>query len=101
MNGMLGADLHHPAVGAALTTAAELLGMEVVFVGGLTDDEFAFERVLGELPGVSEGLTIPRQDSMCHRLLAGAPASTDDAGNDPAYSDAPVRASLGITSYVG
>jgi hypothetical protein len=88
-------------VGAALTTAADLLGMEVIFVGGLTDEEFAFERVLGQLPGLSEGMTIPRTDSFCHRLVAGAPPSTDDAANDPAYADAPVRESFGITSYVG
>jgi hypothetical protein len=98
---MIGGDLHHPAVGAALTTAADLLGMEVVFVGGLDEDEFAFERVLGDLPGVGEGITMPRADSFCHRLLAGAPASTEDAANDPSYSDAPVRTALGITSYVG
>jgi len=95
---VIGADLHHPAVGAALATAADLLGMEVVFVGGLTDDEFAFERVLGELPGLSEGMTLPRTDSFCHRLLAGAPPSTADAANDPAYADAPARESFGITS---
>jgi hypothetical protein len=98
---MIGADLHHPAVGAALTTAADMLGMEVVFVGGLTDDEFSFERVLGDWPGVTEGRTIPRADSMCHRLVAGAPPATDDAEHDPAYADVPVRSSLGITSYVG
>jgi hypothetical protein len=98
---VLTADLHHPAVGAALATAADLLGMEVVFVGGLTADEFAFERVLGDLPGVTEGLTIPRTDSFCHRLLAGAPSSTADAAHDPAYADVPTRAAFGITSYVG
>ena len=98
---MIGGDLHHPAVGAALTTAADLLGMEVVFVGGLTDEEFAFERVLGELPGVSEGARMPRTDSFCHRLIGGAPPATDDAANDPAYADAPVRTALGLMSYVG
>ena len=98
---MLAADLHHPAIGAALATAADLLGMEVVFVGGLTADEFAFARVLGNLPGVTEGLTIPRTDSFCHRLLAGAPPSTVDAANDPAYADAPARVEFGVTSYVG
>jgi hypothetical protein len=98
---VIGADLHHPAVGAALTTAADLLGMEVVFIGGLSEEEFAFERVLGALPGVVEGLTLPRTDSFCHRLLAGAPPSTADAANDPAYVDAPARTSFGITSYVG
>jgi hypothetical protein len=98
---MLGADMHHPAVGAALTTAADILGMEVVFIGALTDDDFAFERVLGELPGVTEGITLPRTDSFCHRMLAGAPPSTSDAASDPAYADAPVRATFGLTSYVG
>ena len=98
---MLSADLHHPAVGAALATAADLLGMEVVFVGGLTTDEFSFVRVLGDMPGVDEGRTIPRTDSFCHRLLGGAPPSTADAANDPAYSDVPVRSECGITSYVG
>ena len=98
---MLTADLHHPAVDAALTTAAEMLGMEVVFIGGLTDEEFAFERVVGELPGVAEGMTMPRTDSFCHRLLSGAPSSTSDAASDPAYADAPVREAFGLTSYVG
>ena len=34
-------------------------------------------------------------------MLEGAPTSTSDAANDPAYRDAPVRTELGITSYVG
>jgi len=98
---MIGADLHHPAVGAALSTASDLLGMEVVFVGGLSEEEFAFERVLGDLPGVTEGMRMPRADSFCHRLLAGAASSTDDAANDPNYKDVPDRETFGITSYVG
>jgi hypothetical protein len=98
---MIGADLHHAAVGAALTTAADLLGMEVVYVGGLSDEHFAFERVIGDWPGVEEGRTLPRTDSFCHRLVAGAPSSTADAATDPAYQDAPARSEFGITSYVG
>jgi hypothetical protein len=98
---MLAADLHHPAVGAALATAADLLGMEVVFVGGFSDDEFAFVRVHGSLPGLDEGRTIPRTDTFCDRLVAGAPPSTADAANDPAYADVPARTVFGITSYVG
>jgi hypothetical protein len=101
MSGVNGGDLHHPAVDAALATAAGLVGMEVVFVAGLTDDEFAFARVRGEMPGVEEGRALPRADSFCHRMLAGAPPATADAGNDPAYADAPARAAFGITSYVG
>lgn len=98
---MHGGDLHHPAVDAALAAAARLVGMEAVFVGGMTDEEFSFLRVHGELPGVEEGARFPRTDSFCHRLLAGAPASTADAAQDPAYADTPARATLGITSYVG
>jgi hypothetical protein len=99
---MIGADLHHAAVGAALTTAADLLGMEVVYVGGLSEEQFSFERVVGQdWPGVQEGRTLPRADSMCHRLVSGAPSATADAASDPAYRDAAARSELGITSYVG
>ncbi len=93
----------HPAIDAVLSTAASLLGMEIVFLGGLTDDTFTFEKVnaRGEWPGVEEGGSGPREDSLCHRLLAGAPSRTSDAANDPAYADAAKRSELGITSYVG
>ena len=96
-------DLSHPAIDAILSTAATLLGMEVVFLGGLTEDTFTFEKVhtTAEWPGLSEGQVADRTDSFCHRLLAGAPPTTSDAENDPAYADAPVRTALGITSYVG
>ena len=98
---MISADLHHPAVSAALEAAAGLVGMEVAFVGSLTDEEFSFVRVHGELPGLTEGMVLPRADSFCHQLLAGAPSSTADAATDPAYADVPARAAFGITSYVG
>jgi hypothetical protein len=97
----MSSDLSHPAVDGVLATAATLLGMEVVFVGGLTDDEFVFERVHGELPGVQEGRHLPRTDSFCHRLLGGAPCTTADAASEPAYQDAAARTEFGITSYVG
>jgi hypothetical protein len=96
-----GGDLHHPAVNAALAAAAGLVGMEVVFVGRLTDEELAFARVHGQMPGVVEGLAIPRADSFCHRMLGGASPATADAAADPAYADTPARSALGITSYVG
>jgi hypothetical protein len=93
----------HPAIDAVLATAASLVGMEVVFLGGLTDDTFTFEKVhaSGVWPGVEAGHSQDRTDSFCHRLLGGAPSATSDAANDPAYADAPVREQLGITSYVG
>lgn len=95
--------LDHPGLDAVLATASSLLGMEVVFVGGLTEDTFTFSRVqkTRDWPEVSEGSRSPRADSMCHRMLAGAPAATADAAAEAAYVDAPVREALGIRSYVG
>jgi len=93
----------HPAIDAVLSAAASLLGMEVVFLGGLSDDTFPFERVhaRAEWSGLEQGRTSDRADTFCHRLLAGAPSSTADAANDPAYADVPIRTRLGIASYVG
>ena len=93
----------HPAIGAVMSTASTLLGMEIVFIGGLTDDTFTFERVhaVAEWPGIAAGVTAERGDTLCHRLLGGAPDRTSDAARDPAYRDAAKRVELGIGSYVG
>ncbi len=93
----------HPAIDAVMSTAASVLGMEIVFLGGLTEDTFTFEKVRAsaEWPGVEEGRSGPRDSSLCHRLLGGAPSRTSDAANDPDYKDAAKRSELGITSYVG
>jgi hypothetical protein len=102
---VLATSLSHPAIDAVLSTAASLLGMEVVFIGGLTEDSFTFERVHAsdghgwDLP--PEGAVLERAGTLCHRLLAGAPSSTCDAANDPYYSDAVAGAQFGVTSYVG
>lgn len=93
--------LRHPAVDAALSTAATLLGMEVVFIGGLSETTFTFDRVHGSLPGLEEGMASDRSDSFCHRMLSGAPPLTCDADNDSYYAAAPIRERLGIRSYVG
>jgi hypothetical protein len=94
-------ELDNPIVDAALATAATLLGMEVVFIGSLTEATFCFQRVHGDFPGVAAGLTADRADSFCHRMLGGAPPATSDAATDAHYSGAPIRTRLGITSYVG
>ena len=93
----------HPAIDAVMATAASLLGMEIIFLGGLTPDSFTFERVRAhaEWPGVKEGGTVERTSTLCHYLLAGAPSRTSDAPREPAYAQAGVVAELGITSYVG
>ena len=93
--------LRHPAIDAALSTAATLLGMEVVFIGGLDETTFRFDRVHGALPGLEEGMESERVDSFCHRMLAGAPCATVDAATDETYAPTPIREKLGITSYVG
>ena len=95
-------DLSHPAIGVVLTTAADLLGMEVVFLGGLTPDSFTFEKVAGsDAWGIAEGTRSARADSLCERMLRGGVVSTSDASEDPAFRDAPMRAEYAITSYVG
>lgn len=93
----------HPAIDAVMSTAASLLGMEIVFLGGMTETTFTFEKVhaRAEWPGIEEGDSDERSASLCHRLLAGAPSSTSDAPNDPHYGAAPKTAELGIRSYVG
>ena len=93
--------LRHPAVDAALSTAATLLGMEVVFIGVLSESTFTFARVVGDWPGLDEGMSSDRADSFCHRMLAGAPSHTFEAVTDEAYMAAPIRRQLGIASYVG
>jgi hypothetical protein len=96
--------LAHPAIDAVLSTAATLLGMEVVFIGGLTEDTFTFERVRAEAVGwdiPGEGADLDRSGTLCHRLLSGAPSSTPDAANDPIYGQAAAQSMFGITSYVG
>ena len=93
----------HPAIDAVMSTAASLLGMEIVFLGGLTEDTFTFEKVhaRAEWPGVEEGASDARNASLCSRLLDGAPSHTSDAANDPQYASARKTSELGITSYVG
>lgn len=98
--------LQDRAVGAILDATAHLLGMEVVFVGALTEGAFTFARIRGQAEDpdwaeLTEGSSWPRTDSMCDRLLAGAPPRTHDAAGEPMYADVPARLRLGITSYVG
>lgn len=96
-------ELDHPAIDAVLASAATLLNMEVVFLGGMTEETYTFRKVRArtDWPGLYEGQTEDRTDTFCHRLLAGAPSSTSDAAHDPAYAETPARTALGITSYVG
>ena len=96
--------LNHPAIDAVLSAAASLLGMEVVFIGGLKDTTFTFERVQAagtDWPEVAQGEFTPRADSICQHMLDGGPSPTADAAADPDYRDLPGVTEKGIRSYVG
>jgi hypothetical protein len=89
-------------IDAALRAAAGLTGMELVFFSGITETEFTFHRVHGNgPPGVVEGATMPRSDSLCARMLEGAPNVTTDLANEPAYADCPFQLATETMSYIG
>lgn len=98
---LAGADLHAPVVDAVLHAATQMLGMEVVFLGGFRDCDFEFARVVGHLPGFHEGLERPRSSTLCEAMLAGAPAYTSDAPNVAEYARLWPVSECGVTSYIG
>jgi hypothetical protein len=86
-----------------MSTAASVLGMEIVFLGGSTEDTFTFEKVEGQPPS---GRASRRAAPARARLAVPPPArrravAHERRRNDPDYSDAAKRDELGITSYVG
>jgi hypothetical protein len=90
-------------VDAALRSTVAITGMELAYLSRVDATTFQLVRVHARSPwsGWDEGLITPREDSFCHRLLGGAPATTSDAAADPVYGTTPVAAAFGITSYVG
>ena len=97
----MGQQERDPAIEAALRTAASLTGMEVVVITRIHETSMAFDDVLGDLPGVEPGSSIPRSDSFCQFMLEGAHRATACAASDPIYSRARIGQDLGIRSYVG
>jgi GAF domain-containing protein len=93
--------LHHPAVDAALSTAATLLGMEVVFIGGFTDERFRFERVRGEWDGIAEGRCLEAAETFCARMLETGHSQTADVDADPVFRGLATHSFSSVTSYVG
>jgi hypothetical protein len=89
------------ALDVALRAARGALNMQAVYVGSLSDSTFTLERLLGEWPGLTPGMQMPRGDSLCGRMLAGASPVVADLSRDPAYADSPVHIALGVQSYVG
>lgn len=95
------AGLDSPVVTAALTAAASATGMELVFIGGVTELDFTFQRVLGSWPGLTEGARRERADSFCARLLDGAPTASADVGSEPEYASVSSVGDCAVVSYVG
>ncbi|HVE62257.1 MAG TPA: GAF and ANTAR domain-containing protein [Mycobacteriales bacterium] len=98
---MRAAALYDEVIDAALSCAATLLDMEVVFIGTIDEAAYRFERVAGTWPGIAEGFAIDFSATFCRRMLDGAAPSTSDAGRDPAYLDTPAHHKFGVMSYVG
>lgn len=97
----ISAGLDSPVVTAALAAAVTATGMELVFIGGLTEEDFTFRRVVGGWDGLTEGMTRDRADSFCARLLDGGPTATTDAPAEPAYASVSAVAERVVRSYVG
>ncbi|HVU71779.1 MAG TPA: ANTAR domain-containing protein [Mycobacteriales bacterium] len=95
--------LEHPAIDAALRTTMAMTGMELAYVAALDGTTFTITRSCAEKPWppFEDGFSAPQADSMCHRLLNGAPWTTSDAASDPLYKDAPLRSRAGYVSYAG
>lgn len=94
------ADLRSPVVDAALRAAAVAVGTEAVLIGVFGEGDLRVLRLVGAVPGVAEGMQLPRHVTMCDAMVAGAPRVTADAALLPAYADLPAVTELGITTYV-
>lgn len=90
-----------PVVTEALRAASVATQMRTVLLGSLDGQVMTVERLVGEWPGVEVGETTALADTFFSRLLAGAPAVSSDASEDPWYSTVPAVERLGIRSYIG
>ena len=105
---MTGGSAARPQLGGAsgVRLAGTIAGMELAYLSRLTETEFTLHRVAAEPSEVSwsmlaEGGRFLRSDTLCHRLLEGAPARASDVPRSPFYADTPLAERAGIRSYVG
>lgn len=90
------------AVSAALAAAAEVVGMETVYVGRLDPTRFLLQRLRASQgwPRAEDGAEFPLTRSLCHYLLAtGGPTYSGEVGADPRC--AAFVNDIGVRSYVG
>lgn len=100
---MPSAGLHDDVVDAALSTAATLLGMQVVYLGSIDfdGDTYRFDRVIGESAGVREGDVVPFATTYCRQMVDGASPATADVSADPVYGAITPLPGADVVSYVG
>jgi len=92
------------AVDQALAAARALLGLEVAYLARLTDDVQTISATSGDAEALScpVGATIAREDSLCHRMLAGdLPHLVLDVPADPRAAGVPFAREAGIQAYLG
>jgi GAF domain-containing protein len=93
-----------PELGPILVQVIEdVLGL-MVGVIYLHEGERAVVRAIGGAgaeAGVRVGDAFPWTDTLCSRMVEGAPPYTRDAPGSPAYRNAPHRAAFGIVTYIG
>lgn len=97
-----------PHLGGAtgVRLAGSIAGMELAFLSAMSDTEQTLRYVAAEPRDVSwsvlaEGGRFLRSDTLCHRLLNGAPRASSDVPGSPFYADAPLARRAGIQSYLG
>ncbi|MCW2549200.1 MAG: hypothetical protein JWN96_3660 [Mycobacterium sp.] len=88
-------------VEGTLRAAAGITRMRLVCLSGIDAKTYTVHKALGAFEGITVGQSMALEDTFCSRMLEGAPPSTADAALDPAFADVPLRARLGIRSYVG
>ncbi len=88
----------------ALSTAREMLGMEVAFVSEFADEQMLIRRLSGDGDsfGWREGQAIPLTRSFCKRVLEGSvPNVVPDAQDDGCTKDLDITDEADIGSYIG
>jgi len=95
--------LHDEVIDAAVSCAASLLGMEVVYFGSIDHaaDTYRFERVIGDSETVSEGAVVDFATTFCRRMIDGAGPTTCDAATHPVYGTVTLLPGTEVVSYAG
>jgi len=92
------------AVEQALDAARALLGLEVAYLARLTDEQQTIAAASGDAEALRcpVGSSVAREDSLCHRMLAGEiPHLVADVSADARAAEVPFARDAGIQTYLG